>query len=280
MTGSPSPLALRILSAVVFLPLFLVVIYFGGWAYLAFVEGVIVLGSIEFYRMTRSLGARPHGLAGTLCGGGLAALFCLGRAEFAGGVVTGFLLLVLMLELRRGHPAGTLLNMGATVLGVLYVGWLGSYLGLLRVMPERIGRAGEIGARVVVFTFLLTWMADTGAFFVGRALGKTKLLPSVSPGKSVEGFFGGIAAALVAGWVGHLWVLPEVPLGDALLLAALAAVLGPLGDLVESLFKRESGLKDSAHLIPGHGGILDRFDSLLFVAPVFYYYLRHLLLIR
>lgn len=280
MSRAASPLLQRILSAALFLPLFLVVIHFGGWPYLVFVEGVVVLGSVEFYRMTRSLGAHPHLLAGTLCGAALAALFYLGRPEFAGGVVTGFLLLVLILELRRGRPEGTLLNMGATVLGVLYVAWLGSYLGLLRVLPERLGLDPELGRRVVIFTFLLTWMGDTGAFFVGRRIGKTKLLPSVSPGKSVEGFFGGMGAALLAGWAGATWLLPEVPLPDALLLAALAAVLGPIGDLVESLFKRESGFKDSAHLIPGHGGILDRFDSLLFVAPVFYYYLRHLLMPR
>lgn len=280
MNLPPSPLALRILSAVVFLPLFLVVIHHGGLPYLAFVEGVVVLGSIEFYRMTRSLGARPHAIAGTLCGAGLAALFYLGRAELAGGLVTGFLLLVLILELRRGQPAGTLLNMGATVLGVLYVAWLGSFLGLLRVLPQSLGLPASLGERVVIFTILLTWMNDTGAFFVGRAIGRTKLLPSVSPAKSVEGFFGGMAAALLAGWAGQTWILPGIDLGDALILAGLAAVLGPLGDLVESLFKRESGLKDSAHLIPGHGGILDRFDSLLFVAPVFYYYLRHLLMPR
>lgn len=280
MSRPLSSLALRLLSAAVFIPLFIVVLRLGGWPYLAFVEGVILLGSLEFYRMTEALGARPHVLAGTLVSGGLAGLFYLGRAEYAGALVTGFLLLVLMLELRRGSPAGTLANMGATVLGVLYVGWLGSYLGLLRSFPERHGQLSEVGARVVFFTFFLTWMGDTGAFFIGRAFGRHKLLPSVSPGKSVEGFFGGIAGALLAAWVGQRWVLPQAPLGDALLLGLLAGLLGPLGDLVESLFKRESGLKDSAHLIPGHGGVLDRFDSLLFVAPVFYYYLRHVVFSR
>jgi phosphatidate cytidylyltransferase len=122
---------------------------------------------------------------------------------------------------------------------------------------------------------LLTWASDIGAFFVGRALGKRKLMPSVSPGKTVAGAIGGLVVTMIVGWLYTRFVLtPATQLafvrGGILVFALLVSVAAQSGDLAESLLKREAGVKDSSHLIPGHGGILDRFDSLLFVLPVAY----------
>lgn len=274
--GGPSSLARRLLSAVVFLPVVLGVTWIGGWAYLVFLELLVVLGLVEFFRMARHKGAEPHGRSGVAAGMALAGLMTLGYTAASGLAVTVFFLLVLVLELRRGHPAGSVANLGATVLGVFYVGWLGGHLGLLRGLPAQAGLADSLGAFVVYFTLLVTWAGDTGAYFVGRAFGRRPLFPAVSPKKTVEGTVGGVFASILAGIGGGYWLLPELDLRDSILLGAVGGIVGPIGDLVESLLKRDFGVKDAGEVIPGHGGVLDRFDSLFFVAPVVYYYLKYL----
>jgi phosphatidate cytidylyltransferase len=121
--------------------------------------------------------------------------------------------------------------------------------------------------------FFLAWSCDTAAYGVGRAFGRRKLAPTLSPKKSVEGAMGGLAASIAAGLIARLWFAPYLTLLDALLLGALVGFFAQVGDLVESLLKRDAATKDSSGLIPGHGGALDRFDSLLFAAPIVYYYL-------
>lgn len=274
--GAPSSLSLRVFSAVIFIPILVLLLLRGGWPYLLMVEVVVTLGLLEFYRMAAAKGAVPHTIAGVLAAAGLAGLLYFGHTAAAGLLMTGFFLLVLVLELRRGHPEGSMINLGTSVLGVFYVGWLGGHMGLLRNLPESAGRPADLGAGVVLFTFLVTWGGDTGAYFVGRAWGRRPLFPAVSPRKTVEGAIGGLVAAIVAGLLGGIWVVPELTIGDTIFMGAVAGFVGPLGDLVESLLKRDSGLKDSAAMIPGHGGVLDRFDSLLFVSPVFYYYLKYM----
>lgn len=281
-----SSLPWRVFSAALFLPLLVVLAFVGGWPYLAFVEAVVVLGLLEFYRMAQAKGAWPHTVPGVLAGACLVLLLYLGHGAAAGLLVTTFSLVVLVMELRRGRPEGSILNVGATVLGVFYVGWLGGHLGLLRTLPAEVAGPGPLpfgagpgpdtGARVVLFTFLVTWAGDTGAYFVGRARGRTPLFPAVSPKKTAEGTAGGMFASMLAGILGGLWVLPRLGIQDSILLGAVGGIVGPIGDLVESLFKRDSGLKDAGRTIPGHGGVLDRFDSLLFVAPVFYYYFKYM----
>ena len=116
----------------------------------------------------------------------------------------------------------------------------------------------------------------SGAFFVGRWLGRRPLFPAVSPKKTIEGSIGGVGASILAGLAGGAWIVPSLGIRDSVLLGAMAGIVGPIGDLVESLLKRDFGVKDAGELIPGHGGVLDRFDSLFFVAPVVYYYLKYL----
>ncbi|MGB9619708.1 MAG: phosphatidate cytidylyltransferase, partial [Armatimonadota bacterium] len=164
-------------------------------------------------------------------------------------------------------------NIGATVFGAMYVGWLISHLVVLR------GIAGDVtvgsfrasaGAWLVMYAFLCTWACDTGAYFIGNFYGKTKLAPRLSPGKTVEGSVGGlVSSVLVAVVVGVVIKLPAV---HSLGLGLMIGVLAQLGDLSESAIKREISIKDFGTIIPGHGGILDRFDSLLFSGPAVYYY--------
>ncbi len=131
--------------------------------------------------------------------------------------------------------------------------------------------ASPLGGDWLLFLFGLLWLGDTAAMFVGKAFGKHKLAPTVSPNKTVEGFVGGIAGAVIVAVILGFWRLDMIPMWQLITIAILCSIFGQLGDLVESMWKRSLGIKDSSAIIPGHGGVLDRFDSLLFAAPVMYY---------
>ena len=157
------------------------------------------------------------------------------------------------------------LSMFILLFGILYIGYtLGHFLRL---------RNQHDGALLVLFVLLVTWAGDTAAYYVGKTWGSRPLAPRLSPNKTIEGFLGGLVVAPLIAWIGHLWFLPAVTPVDCLILGLLFTVLGLLGDLSESALKRHAGVKDSGSLIPGHGGVLDRVDSLLLNAPVFYYYM-------
>jgi phosphatidate cytidylyltransferase len=162
-------------------------------------------------------------------------------------------------DLRRAVMQSAVL-----VTGVLYIGLTLGCLLLTRALPE--------GEFLVFFVVLVTWAGDTGAYISGKTMGRHPLAPVISPKKTVEGLIGGVVLALVVAALSRLWFLPAVSLLDAVVLAALLTLAGLLGDLAESAIKRSVNQKDSGRLIPGHGGMLDRLDSLLFTAPCFYYY--------
>jgi phosphatidate cytidylyltransferase len=151
-------------------------------------------------------------------------------------------------------------------LGVAYVGGLLTCGGFLRELPH--GRA------FVAFVAFVTWASDIGAYYVGSRWGRRPLAPRISPKKSVEGLLGGIAGALIVAGAGCVWIWPMLSFGAAFWLAAALALIGVLGDLAESVLKRAAGVKDSGSTIPGHGGVLDRLDSLIFAAPALYALVR------
>ena len=179
-----------------------------------------------------------------------------------------------------GKPLGAA---ASTVFGVLYTGGMLSFGYAIRYHDYVIegvrvplgSVAVASGGLLLLLPLLLTWASDIGAFFVGRAFGKRKLMPSVSPGKTVAGAIGGLVVTVIVGWLYTRFVLaPTTQLafvrGGVFIFGFLVSVAAQVGDLAESLLKREAGMKDSSHIIPGHGGVLDRFDSLLFVLPVSY----------
>jgi phosphatidate cytidylyltransferase len=279
----------RVLSSLIGLPLLVYCIFWH--AGLLFRGGIILLslvGVAEFYAACGKQGLRP------LSGLGVAAalLFLLPSTfleelaadRWLGVVLTGCLLAALVRELARKERA-PVKDLGVTFLGALYGGWLFRYLILLRAQGAVLltsaggrlgvplpGILGDAGAWVVVLVIASTWACDSGAFFTGRALGKRKLAPTISPGKSIEGAAGGLLCAVImALCVG--WLLLRLELRLAAALGVLIGLLAPVGDLCESAMKRELGIKDFSSLFPGHGGVLDRFDSLLFTAPVVYYVL-------
>ena len=170
----------------------------------------------------------------------------------------------------RGAPFDKMIpSVGATILGVLYIPLLGSHL-----ISIRTGFNPTLSAHLLSFFFLVLMGADAGAYYVGRALGKHKLAPSISPGKTWEGAVGGLLAALAMAVLAHFWFFRELPLKFIMPLAAVMTIVGIFGDLAESALKRGAGAKDAANILPGHGGMLDRLDSLLFNAPLLYYFAR------
>lgn len=256
----------RVASAAVGLPLVGAVVFWRDWrglAALCFLAAL--LGLIEYARIAlrdRPLGERV-GLV--LIGLGLYAGLVLdsGRA-FAWAAAAFLATSILVLSQVREIP-GAANRLAASVFGVFYVGGLLSCLPLLH-------RSRSDGPGWVALAIAVTFANDTGAYFAGRAFGRHKLAPAISPGKTVEGAVGGCAAALTVTLVAWAYFLSNLRLRDAVTIGLLASVVGPAGDLVESLLKRTAGVKDSGRSIPGHGGLLDRVDALLFVSAFVYLY--------
>lgn len=279
-----SELALRWAFALVAAPLALVILYLGGAPLAALLAIVAGLGAWEFYRIARAAGHQPMEWLGIP----LAALIpLLVHAQHASVVrvpvsaaMVGVLLVLSASIWARGVEGKPLGASVTTVFGVLYTGAALSFGFALRYLDYAIGALA--GASLVALPMLLTWASDVGAFFVGRAIGGRKLIPKVSPGKTVSGAVGGLIFTVLISWLLGSYALPRTAqlgmgLAGAILFGAVVSVAAQMGDLAESLIKREAGVKDSSRIIPGHGGILDRFDSLLFVLPVAYLMLPHLL---
>ena len=272
-----SELATRVVAALVLAPVALGVIYLGGLPLATFLAAVSVGCAWEFYRLARATGLDPLDPVGMPIAGAIplavyAATVGVYRVPLSVPAVAMLAIMGAVIWMRGtgGRPLGAA---AATVLGVLYTGGLLSFGYALREHPYAVGdRAGTV---LVAFPLVLTWASDIGAFFVGRAIGGRKLIPSVSPGKTVSGALGGLGVTIVASWAYVTFVLSPtalltMSLPGSLAFGAVISVAAQIGDLVESLFKREASVKDSSRLIPGHGGLLDRLDSLLFVLPVAY----------
>jgi len=268
----------RIITALILLP-FLIASILIPWLQLLFVAlaaAAMVFALYEFYVLAKKRDMKPDIGAGYL---GAAALFTIfyfaepGRDLDYSMIQLAVLALtagVLIAATLRGAPFDKIIaSSGATILGVLYIVLFGGHL-----VAVRMGFEQKLSAHLLSFFFLVLMGADTGAYYTGRAIGKHKLAPNISPGKTWEGVAGGMLAALALATVAHFWFFRELPLKWALPLAAVMMILGVLGDLSESALKRSARAKDAAKLLPGHGGVLDRLDSLLFNAPLIYYFAR------
>ena len=272
-----SNLTKRVLFAAVAIPIALGVVYCGGWPLVAVVSAAAVLGARELYSFARRQGIEPlerTGLLSALLLPVLTYLNVRGAARLAEwGWFLGGLWLVAVLAValwRRPPTERPLTATAATVFGVLYPAGLASFLIPIRHATHDTW--SWAGAWLVFFPLVITWVCDTAAMFAGRAIGGPKLWPAISPGKTWAGSIAGVVGALATVPLLNALVLERVgaalPLWQGLLFAAVLGVVGQVGDLAESLYKREIGVKDSSSLIPGHGGVLDRFDSLYFVLPV------------
>jgi phosphatidate cytidylyltransferase len=277
----------RIITAAIALPVLIASIIFPPLELLFVVIGAaaIVVALYEFWFLSKRVGAKPDVVVGYAATAALLLIFARNWVELLYLIVPLFIVAALVAEMLRGAPFDKMiLSVGSTVLGVLYVAFLGGHLLAIRtgfassyVEPSTyfVGAtfvSKTLSTHLLSFFFLVLMGSDTGAYYTGRMFGKHKLAPSVSPGKTWEGAFGGMAASLAAAALAHYWFFPELPLSAALPLAAVMNVLGVVGDLTESALKRGAKAKDAAQILPGHGGLLDRLDSLLFNAPLIYYF--------
>jgi phosphatidate cytidylyltransferase len=264
-----SNLAARVATAAVALPLLLATVFLAPPAAGAAVLGLACLVALyEFFGLLRARGIVPLAAVGY-------AVLSLSFVDVAWPHVVPRLLPFMLLVTgglaltRAGAMAESMTAVGLTFFGAAYVGALGGCMaGLL--LPEPIAE----GPWRLVLLMAIIMVADTAAYFTGRAFGRRKLAPLVSPGKTVAGAVGALVGGVAAAAAICAWRLPSVPLRDALLLGVVVSALGMCGDLVESLMKRWAGIKDSGTFFPGHGGMLDRVDSLLLGAPALYYYFQ------
>jgi phosphatidate cytidylyltransferase len=259
------PLLNRSATAILGVPVTVLLIVLGTPWLAVGVAAVIVVGLVEFYRMVERIGYRPVWEAG-LGAGLLFAIAATWPSPWESLILPAVLAYAMLVQLGSANPDRGLGNTAVTLLGVLYVGYLFSYVIRLRALTLSPGHpAGPMPALLVV---CVVWAADSAAYFIGLAAGRHKLLPRVSPNKSLEGaaaaIVAGIAAALIFGWAARL---PMLMAGVVGVLCASASVCG---DLWESAMKREVGVKDAGSVLPGHGGVLDRFDGLLFAAVTGY----------
>lgn len=287
-----SELTKRVLSALVLAPIAIAAVGYGGAALAALLAVASALAAWEFYRIARATGEAPFEDIGIAVAGLIplavhAHFLELWTVPLAVGA-TVVLVLFAFAIWRRGVAGRPLAAVSTTLLGIVYTGGMLSFGYAIRYFdyvrfydaslapPLQLGGLAlriAPGAALVVLPLIVTWASDIGAYFVGRAVGGAKLIPSVSPGKTRSGAIGGVVASILLAWLYVTFVLRPVAqvaftTWGMVLFGIAISVAAQVGDLVESLLKREGGVKDSSQLIPGHGGILDRFDSLLFVMPV------------
>ncbi len=261
----------RVITSAVFVSLLALAIWFGTPWFSLLIAGAALAGAYEFYRMANLDKKDPMLYLGLVW-----ALALVLRHHYQSGdpgipaiTITAFMLASLVWLLRRPPGERTFRTWAWTIAGALYVGWMLSYWLSLRGLDD--------GRTWVYLSILTVFANDTGSFFIGRARGKHTLAPAISPGKTREGAVGGlicaISGAIVIALVLNLISPFSVEYWQIIILGFLVSLSAQVGDLVESLLKRSLGVKESGSLLPGHGGILDRFDSIIFVGPVLYYYI-------
>lgn len=267
-----SNLATRLLTAAVAIPLLLLLIIKGpSWGWFAFVLVAATVGSIELYGMTHPKDRISQAICTLLTLGVMAVMWFFGTdtRAFVAVLLALPMIAVLLTLLRLGAMETAALRLAAVTFGPIY---LGGGLGAGALLHRE---GGTDGPAFVVLALTLSWFSDTGAYFAGRFLGKHKLYEAVSPKKTIEGAIGGLVAAVIGALVIQIFFLKSVPIAHAVALAIVAGAVGQAGDLGESLLKRSVGVKDSGGIVPGHGGILDRVDSLIFTAPLFFHITRY-----
>jgi len=259
----------RILTAVVAAPVVLGLAYQGGTAFAALIALIGLVGQAELYRMARTTGAEPNVTVGLFLG----ALVVAGCAwPVAWPAAALFLLLFVVGAPFLLPQAQFLSSFAVTLTGAVYpTGLLGSLVLLREARSAALG--ADTAFWLVVLTFLLVWATDIFAYYVGRAVGSRALAPSISPNKTWEGTLGGLGAAALVAVALRITVLAPIAWPHLAALVLIGGGIGQVGDLMESQLKRSSGADDSSNLLPGHGGMLDRFDSMAVAAPLLYFYL-------
>lgn len=313
-----SNLGKRIATAAVAIPIIVLICMAGGIWFFGFVALASAVALREFYGLARAKGARPNAGLGIAAGFAVnlafyypdLSTFCIGLLHDAGWrapfptqsqlllIVLLAVVLVLAIDALFGNRGPAIAGVTATLAGVFYVSlFFGTFIGLRELFvqgdfpahryfpggaaandPEVWSAVYRWGGYTVISVLAIIWICDTAAYHAGSVMGRHKLYPGVSPNKSWEGAVAGFVFAVLSALAARHLVLGYLGIGDAIVIGLIVGTLGQVGDLFESLLKRDAGVKDSSNLLPGHGGILDRFDSLLFVAPAVYVYIDFILL--
>ena len=273
----------RILTALVALPVLIASIVLPSyipetvWIFVGLAVLALAAGMFEFYSLTKKLELKADAGIAYLGAAGLTVAFIVDAPSKAPDLlmigVAFFVILLLITQTFRFQKdfSKMMTGAGVTALGVLYIVFLGGFL-----ISTRVGFESHpfLSTHLLGFFFLVLMGSDTGAYFAGRAFGKHKLAPAISPGKTVEGLIGGLLAAAAFAALATATFFPELPYQYSIPLAIVMAAVGVVGDLAESAMKRGAKTKDAASILPGHGGLLDRLDSLLLNAPILYYFAR------
>ena len=261
----------RVLTALIAAPGVIGLAYLGGWWFGGLVAAIALAAQWELYAMAETSGLHPRRLIGLVLGG-LLVLQPLQPSLLTLAVVLGIACIVFSPFLfERDHM---LASVSVTLFGALYPPGLLGYLVALRA--GRGAQVDDLSAFfIVLLTLFLVWATDIFAYYIGRAIGRRKLAPAISPNKTWEGSIGGVVLAVFVAVGFKLTVLETLDWEHLAALVVIGGVLSQFGDLAESQLKRASGMKDSGGILPGHGGLLDRFDAMLVAAPLIYYYLRY-----
>jgi phosphatidate cytidylyltransferase len=265
----------RLITSIIGIPIAIFAIYWGGIPFLIMMLAIVYLALHEFFVLATHGGYSNQNVVGTIAGILLFFAMILNTTSIGsvsinqGTALTISLILIIIFarEVFSKNHEKTIERLSVTFMGAFFIPWTLGHLVLLR----NIKPAGML---YVFFLFIIIWILDTGAYIVGRRIGQRQLASYISPKKTIEGAFGGVITAILTGIVSYFIFLKNYfSLPELILISFVISVISQFSDLSESLLKRDVGVKDSANLLPGHGGMLDRFDSFLFTAPLFYYYL-------
>jgi phosphatidate cytidylyltransferase len=258
----------RILTIIVSIPIIVACTYYGGWSFFIFVTALALFSLNEFYSLMNRKGYSPSYFVGNI----VTVFFTWFTTytlkhphwePYATGILTTAIIITFSAGIFLKKAQDSTVNASITLLGILYIGWMFSFLILIRELTPH-------GA-YLFFLMIAVWACDTTAYVVGTFLGRIKLSPYISPRKTVEGAVSGFAVSVIAAAVFSRLI--SMSLMHGIILGVIIGIVGQISDLVESLIKRDAGVKDSSNMIPGHGGFLDRMDSFILAAPIMYYYI-------
>lgn len=268
--------AQRVIVAIITIPLIIALCYFGKIYFFLFTAGIGLISYYEFHLLAKNKGAFTNLLIG------LIAVLCIliGSYNHVTNYYSWFIIIVLVVTLYElfRNIGSAINNIGATLFGIMYIGMFTSTLISIREKYSAPGNLYEQGGYIIIALLASIWLCDSAAFFIGIRFGKHKLFPRISPKKSWEGAIAGFVFSVLTMIVAKFFVLDFFQWTTIIALGIIVGIVGQIGDLVESMLKRDAGVKDSSALIPGHGGIFDRFDSLLYTAPVIFLYLEYVAL--
>ena len=264
--------SIRIIVSLIAIPLIITACFYGGIPFLIFTLFIGLAAFGEFSKLVQNKNASVNIGLGYLS---VAVIILNSYFKFTDvkTILIGSTVLIFLTELFRNKDSA-IINIGTTLLGVVYFGVVASTILLIREFFGGSEMLYTEGGYLIISILISIWVCDSAAFFLGSAFGKHKLFPRVSPNKSWEGAIAGFVFAIISMMAAKFYFIDFLSLQDAIVIGFIVGTVGQMGDLVESLIKRDAGVKDSSAIIPGHGGIFDRFDSLLLAAPVVYLYLH------